>query len=746
MNRGVIMDKTFLPMESFDFSRWDKHIVFAPNGTGKTRLSGKINESLLDEKRAYLTSKSILGLASKGRNDIKVGNSSAQKVENEGLEKTLNKQSNLKPVFQSFGVEKASDFKTNGYFFSKHGISNAKLIDAVNLIGLTTIQNGHSEFLAISNDLLPLEKCVKIDSCFHFSDFSLLNGKQDELAKIFENATDRTHWKTDEEMKAIETIKNGLRRGVSCPLCGSQFNSHKDLLDAIDANIKSFVSVDNKVYFDALERISDSAEKARKIWPNFPSAGTTIPEQYNFYLNFSNAFHPIEIVILNYLYEICSKDGKITDYQKYKANEAVIKKDEEESEVTPAYFDEVIRQFKAIVSMPTGFELVCQDDGIRIQGEDKKTIKPDDFFSDSELRRLCLGVLAAEIKYRHLSYLILDDPVDSCDDYYFASASSLIGKTLKDNQGLHWVIFTHEYRLSCILSNYCIVLDENDEPIVEKNGWVFEYFLPDPFFNKPKTGSSNRPPLNSFVVSPIQNQDINEHEIIIFSKIFSQESGYECDPELALLASFGQFRNFYKKMFIKTFQGALTNDATISTRIKDLQKSYLHFGPASASLTFGDLEDLAIDMYQKYQIQHPSPLDRKSVLVQRRAQYLSTSRTPGANNENPLLNHILILILRVTKAKYDFEEKLVSLCRASGVQESMIKKMVNTAELGNKIPVFCGFPEIQKTGRGDVARGIYERFRSLINDFEHSTERMYPPFLTCSPQEISNLEGEIASL
>ena len=106
---------SYLPMSDLNFSHWNHRIIYAPNGTGKTRLATKLYDHADFPEKSLLTSRTISGLAAKSHNSIKVGWTAKEQADNAELEEELNKPGFFKPIFALYGIKKASDFKNKSF-------------------------------------------------------------------------------------------------------------------------------------------------------------------------------------------------------------------------------------------------------------------------------------------------------------------------------------------------------------------------------------------------------------------------------------------------------------------------------------------------------------------------------------------------------------------------------------------------------------------------------------------------------
>jgi len=602
-----------------------------------------------------------------------------------------------------------------------------------------------------SDETLTLEQAVMVDESIPFDDYQMLKSHEETLSSLFSKSLDTVVAKTKKEMEALQLLKANIVSSKICPLCGTAFDSKDQLLNAIEKQLGKYVTDEDKTYFLALDRLADGIQKAHSavtsFFPNLVIPHSSI-EKMSFFLGLDQNFVPVERVLFRFLYTSLFEGENSVNKPKIETffhNDIIIKNGENEVPTNPIYFQTAIIEFEKMITLPEGFHFKASEQDIQIVGPDNFAENPDRFLSDSESRRLCLAILTTEVKLGRLKLIVFDDPVDSCDDFSFSEVSYYIGDLLVKYPSLEWVVFSHEFRLVSILSSF---LNTKLPALLD---WQFLFYLFDPLFRLPSGGGF--PPLLKYSISPNQICSLEDHEIVLFEKIFGNVDGFVTDPELALLAFFGQIRNFQRGMFkLKInkinngIHGKLRNESAINPIVTKFQAGYLHYSPkhsASGMLCMQDLISLGQLFYENFQVSYPGSSTNDAIV--QRDNLISRGKLASLSCQNPLLLHILVLIVRVTRCKWLFEKRLYDIC-VSTHSNTEAKSLAKTAELGNKIALFVSFPVSVNNGKGLLAQQIYDGNREMINDFEHSTVRMFPPFLSYDSGQLAQLEAAIANL
>ena len=519
-----------------------------------------------------------------------------------------------------------------------------------------------------------------------------------------------------------------------CPLCGHEYKNNRELKNAIKKMLKKYIiSSDVYDYESCIDYLNTL--DGINTFLGFDYFKTNYTSEISIDLLLDN-MNIIDEFLLSYSNTIVKKiDEAINQqlYEKYKRNKVAIDKEDGLRRNNNNFCENVVRTLNELITLPDNFIFKAKDDKVEIVDSLGKPIDPKEFLSESEQRRMCISIVFAEIRQRQLQYIVFDDPVDSNDDYYFDISVNVIGDLLLQNQSLNWIVLTHEFRMVSILSERCRLSDDEFTHNID-----FLFYLPDPSFS-----GSNIPPFSLIKSKADSLNFLNEHETIIFKKIFMGVTGYQCDKELALLPSFNAARNLYNDI-LKNHRISKHELRSLCHTIATGNKSYEHYKNGKKRIM--RLSTLFTMNKLMYDAINASYYTNSRVYASNfRHNYISTISYSSVHCDNSILKYILFAMIRVMNSHYLFEKKLAQWAFSNAPSFSYTN-YESALMIYNKLKYVESICPSIKTIDLAKYKNCFAKWRGLLNDFAHSASRMVPPYLTISPMEMYKLETQIKIL
>lgn len=721
------MINTSFNFQKIDFDNNNHSIIYAPNSTGKTRLTNKLAKKYVEEQAMFFTSAQIDDMLSFSGRKIYVGSDSSFKLENENIVKEYNKSSYGAYLLKEYDAKNASELVKNSCLFNTISLKRkdafeiySKLFDFIN-----GDRSHHTKFSFF--------EMVQIDKALSKLELeSIKNITSNNINLLIDNSDNSITKELKEKLQSIFDSINSSKR--ICPLCGHEFETNRELKMAINKMLNSYmISADVHDYEICVDFLNVLDKINAHLNINY------FETNYDYEISTKLLIDNLSI-IGDFLIEFASFiinqiDGEISNelFLRYKSNKIIIEKEDNSRRSSAGFCSAVVKTLNELIMLPDGFKFREKDDKVEIIDESGKIVDPKVFLSESEKRRMCISIVFAEVEQRQLQYVVFDDPVDSNDDYYFDISVNVIGDLLLENQTLNWIILTHEFRMVSILSERCR-LSANE---FSKNiGFLF--YLPDPSFN-----GSNVPPFHLIDTKADSLSFLNEHETIIFKKIFIGVPGYQCDKELALLPSFNAARNLYNDI-LKSHKISKHKTMALIHTIATGNKSYEHY--KSGGKRIMRLSTLYIMNKLMYESINPSYYTNSRAYASNyRNSYILTKSYHSIHCDSDVLKYILFAMIRVMNCHYLFEKKLAEWA-ALNVSLFNFSDFENAQMIYNKIKYVDSICPASKKIDLQSFITCFIKWRGLLNDFSHSASRMVPPYLTISPMEMFKLESSIKLL
>jgi hypothetical protein len=549
-------------------------------------------------------------------------------------------------------------------------------------------------------------------------------------------------------------MANGLSE---CVFCGHTYKGKNALLKAFESyRLKSsFVKSDSQV-----EKIKRCAEK---ILASVKSHNNDILNRnfenfkintiYKAYKVVNLYYHICEETLFSFktfLYEERASDGtqigdSIVEYQKCKNDISKSNKDKLHIRRFNKFID---KEVKKLFNLPdnimiSGLEKEC---GFTVTIDGKKVSNPYDYLSESEIKRLCLIVMMAEIKFSHDDCLILDDPIDSYDDYNKLVSTNYISNILLKRSLKRWYLFTNDFDAVYWLS--------------QKGHFPVRFFLDNTDF---VFGGAET--VFSCLCSSKEVSNIAKNEILTLAdfvntsqtKISLNKDVLLCSLTLTLRNLKTEIVNKYGNLLVKIANllklSANTNWANdISLNIEARAE---HFVPTSSglkikdsnSLTVGEIAKCFSDLsFHKNSFPHNMENDISPFNLFR--EKAAKSILVLNNCYTDVIDYMYKKVCIVNYIKYEFEKKLIEYVQNKYTSQD-VDSVVNENGFGKKLKKV---EEIESKSGNTIStklknfENVYEMFNVMFNSFDHSMTLIITPCLSTSVRDIKSFYDKVSSL
>lgn len=722
------MSSSNMDFQKLDFTKNNHSVIYAPNATGKTRLTIRLAKKYADEQAMFFTSATINDMLSFSGRKIYVGSDSHFKLENDNIVKEYNRNLYGDYILKRYDVKNASSLVKSSCLFN---CVNLKRKDTFEIYSKLVDFLKDGEF---DSKEFELSKMIQIDKML--SKLNLENIKRIVSDNVKLSIEDNEYTITKELKEKLQTVFDSISTSKRvCPLCGHEYDTNRDLKNAINNMLKKYIiSSDANDYETCIDflNVLDSINNVLGIdyfitKYNHEIETTLLFDNLNIIDEFLNIYATYIVRQIN------ESTGKEL-FNRYKENEAIINKEENLRRNDLNFYRVVVDILNELITLPDGFVFRTNGDKVEIVDSSNKTIDPKAFLSESEQRRMCIAIVFAEIKQRQLQYIVFDDPVDSNDDYYFDISANVIGDLLLTNQTLNWMILTHEFRLVSILSERCRLSEDEFSKNVN-----FLFYLPDPSFS-----GTTIPPFSLIDAKAESISFLNEHETIIFRKIFSGQTDYQCDKDLALLSSFNTARNLYNDI-IKNHRITKHKLKKLEHAIATGNMSYEHYKSGNKRIMRLSTLFIMNKMMYSFAIGSSYFTNSKVYAANYREEYITTKLYSSIKCDNDVLKYILFAMIRVMNSHYLFEKKLAKWASIN-ITSFSCSKFESILMIYNKLRYIESICPSSKRIDFKKFDDCFAKWRGLLNDFAHSASRMIPPYLTISPIEMFKLESNIKRL
>lgn len=731
---------------------WSRKIVFAPNGFGKTTSSKKIYEELEKKEPGstlIFTRRKMDELLAFNKDTFYFGEESEKRIENKNIKDLLRETKAFKNfVINNYSVTSAINLKKASFYFNTVRSNNL-------YFSFLLEQNEQIDQPEINKEeVLKLDKELKYDI---FKEIPLnikeikktkRNLKKIRINDVFYNCLEKLNLYCEE---------NSLKK---CPLCGKNFKDPEKLKKAITRMFNLYEKLDLNDPCDCVEKIysalyliysNSKIEKLKAIFVTDESGNVDFLEKVATLANYSSLCKQHKENMLSIVRNLkVEKETAGEIYDKYHENEkAIIKISKSINKTRMLNFIE--KEFINITNLDSSIVVNKDIENLSFSvsiGENSTKHIVAEILSESEAKRLSLAVLRGMIKYGSYKKLILDDPLDSYDDYYMTIVCDYIKTLLTETKLIDFYLFTNNnvalFKLSQLLKCKCIIIYEN----------------PDIVFNEQKN-------VSNFLIEEVSYEEINfinQSEInllnIYLNTETSSKKNVKTDVDLAYIAFLTTLRNIKTEILMKISSlKMIKSNKRVKRRFeKDIQEliehCYMHYEP-DINKEFSSDSLKVMDVYHLYdflmKIKNPNIVkfsEDKTILNKKRLK--ECQKTFDKHSGSKIFNLILKKIVFISELKYDFEKTMIEVSKDKyRFSEEEIRSIVKTNSTGRKIK------ELRKLNRkhGNIARDfvaecekIHSIHASMVNEFDHALSLMFPPYLNTRIVDIIKYKNALDKL
>jgi len=768
---------------------FEHHVVFAPNGFGKTRFAGYLQEELTKQKLTVglFTRRTIDSLVAMDEKSLFFGKTAKDAYDARRIEEAIDDTKTIKNIAKK---------ETNSTAFSKMAEKScffAYFKDKISKFDANVLLPGLEEAKKMTGDTfqnLSQDSLLAIDASLDGDLLKEILSILPETTNFIDEAGKRNQI-SDEDKAFFEKYRGivKIQNLLECPMCGAKQATSQDLFAKITEKISSYIGTSQ---LDLASKVRDFSAEVYAIYQKNDFV-------HHYFADFSiDPQNKIQILVgykdlclkeirtyRDFLLSLPSGDpdsptlGGVSVLYVGKKNNVAQEADKVKKEAVIAPF--ICEEFDRLIHRPAGVVISPSENGLQIDvTRDGKPVKSlYEFFSESEYKRLALIVLKAFVKYLDYDCVILDDPIDSYDDYYLSMACDYISDLLlQDCANKKWYLLTNNTNclIQIVRNTQCnsVVITENPDNLFSSTT------TPN---SSSGTGSSvsgssgggnsggNNSGNGNFSIpcSPHDIDLINTSEMVLqagylnpscaFSDFHITASDFSSDalPYLAFLVTLRNMRDVVDRKYDFYEATHWTMPYTdYDSEVSDVvERCFMHFDPFSVRPGVPGLNSMNL------QLNHVGNVYKDTVVVSNPAvaalQVSSNlvinertnvlSRPFLSHGGSALLNLIFFFILSISKLKYDFEEKLITTLQSRGVSQADLCIIISAHGLDCKLSKAKATSSIYSIAPSFINSGyaIFSNYRTIINDFDHGLTRMYPPYLSLSLRDLQKFKDDIAN-
>lgn len=735
---------------------WNKKIVYAPNGFGKTTSAAKIQDwSKNNGLRPLLfTRKEISKLVSTYDSIIFFGETASNAEENkkivENFETSLAVKRFFKTHYNSYSVDR---LKKMSFFVAKSKIKSLEKFESI------------LNFEFDTNDYFDLDKTIKLDKAL---DLGLYLTCQDILRNKANIKKERIYKTLDlvneEFLDCLDFLKEFAisKEKKNCPLCGKSFRTKENLISAIEKKRRKYRILDPNNFYNLL---CDTAIKIHSIYYDNLLIRNLL---YTFEDNILDSVKGMISLINNYVTlceftfdSLCKHLGSLSVNdgenvgilkKRFISNEKKINSEKTNITNISLFTNFLINEIKTIISSDANIEFapIPNKLAISVNYKDQEPISSlYDVLSESEVKRFSLVVLRALVKYGKYETLILDDPIDSYDDYYMLVACSYIKNVLSETKLKNWYVLTNNFTA---LSNLSSLL---------KCESIIFYYVPDDIF------TTNQFKIESFKCDYKEIYTVSKSELCLLWDYLKHK--LDADEDLSYVALIVTLRNIksvivekydrllIKKAKVKKVANRYDVDASFCSDVKTIiEHYYMHFDekvdPRLSINSHTVKVKEPILLFNKICKTDATLFSRFSSNNSSLAAFReSVAKTPFSSfSGSKIIDLIFSKICIVSYLKFEFEKMLITKLKNVFLYSLIdIQAICDEMKLRPKIELARNLSAVSGYGAEKFLKEyleIFEKNQLLFNLFDHALEQMFPPYVATNVKDIKKFRLEIDKL
>ncbi len=677
-------------------------------------------------------------------------NAEENKLINENYKNDKNVKKYFKDKYGSHDIRKLSQ---SSFFIAKSNIKKLDNFDDV--INLSFDEK----------NIFEENEALNIDKKLNFNIYIQINKLLENKDKIKKGRIYKRIEFVDEEfLNSLEMIKNYAMANekTNCPVCGKKFLTKERLLEAIEKKKGKYRLIETNNLYNLLLNIIkqitnnyfEDSDISKYLFDFDSHTLSEIKGMIRLISNYNNLCEKTFKSMSKYFGDININGKSVSEISnKFKNN--VKKIETEKSNITniKRFTGYIIRELNNLISIDNDCDFNAVPNKLEItisflDGNNKSTLY--DVLSESEIKRFSLVVLRALIKYGKYDTLILDDPIDSYDDYYLLVACDYIKNVVNENKLQNWYILTNNFSA---LSNISKILHCDS---------VIYYYEPDDIF------TLNKFKISYFVSDYKEIGTISKNELHLLKKYLAGQ--LNADDRLSYISLIPTLRNFktlilnnYDKLIVKKgrkISGSPAKYYSDDDYLKDIKKCiehyYMHYDENVDSILGVNSNTIEvnriIDLYNRVCTANPALLSYYSAdtssICSMREQVAKTNFSSFSGSK--IINLVFLKICIVSYLKFEFEKQLIVKLRTRfSFSNSDIDLICNTNALWNKINKAKELNANSSYGAEDYLINyseVFEKNKLLFNLFDHALEQMFPPYIATNVKDIKKFRIEIEEL
>lgn len=740
-------------MISFDNSKvtlWDKKVVYAPNSFGKTTSANEILKKYeeMGEKVDIFSRKKIESLISSFGGKFFMGKRAKLESNLAEIEDQIKKNKTLVNVFLGTSSGTAVNLKKNSFYCSFNEIKNIYSIPEMsekNREKYRLLRQFNTEQIKILDRNLSIDLYKEVDKLIsEIDEKRLLNRK---IAASISN--DEVSDKILEELQDIYSYCK-FNKVSKCYLCGKNYKSHDSLIEHIEKRITELrINDSNEVKLNSLtyEILKLKEETQDEILKNIFNKKYNTPKKQFLLLTL---YRNLCLCSTSFMHkEVLS--SKVDDNESEEINtvkKLLVKKerinnklleDKKSKSQVEKYNKYIIDEMEKILVLNENIDVKPLQDKCGIEFKvDKKTVNPYDILSESEIKRLSLVVLKTEVRYQHIKTLILDDPIDSYDDYNKRIACQYISDLVGRKSLKHWYIFTNDFECVYYLSK-CL-----------KAPTIFYLQNIDSIFNK--TSNVVEVECDNKQVGIIAKNDLYYLDYLVNRTV----NKFEYDKDILFIALTLTLRNI-KTDFINKYNNIEITKCLLAPKnnwknhIEQFIEGYTeHYDMNnSPNVLIKDIAEPFYALATNHKSSVPAIYMANNNSFETYREKIAKSSLTISNTYVDVVNYLFKKVVIVNYLKYELEKKLINIVHSYFSPNDISTVESHKNGLGGRIA------EALKLNNQNYYKcekklkkiySIHNKYSSLYNAIDHGTTLLITPYLSTSVKDIENFKLEIENI
>ena len=736
-------------------SRWTGKIIYIPNGGGKTTSSKKLLESLsaIQGNQVNLFTRrsldDLIAIGDAKRNEVYFGFDAKRVARRDEIQAQIEKAAPLLSYAKTTLCERsATKARERSFYCAFYNVQNLKSFPkrmkkppTTSLVDFS--QGGVAQRLDTVLSLQLFEESKSIVESVSNADNLLIDWDPN------------TQIPSEHRDEILDLYTYCVLYNVkTCVLCGKSYRGAKALQKKMDEHFANLTFAESDTAGRRIMKVANeiysSAKNDALLSRLFPVKAKNIAACFrdiNLYFRICNL--TLYYVGKQLLSEPVSGSKTIDDLlDEHDSLEEIIKNHASNKRHLRRYNNYLIKELNNLIHFSGDVKPQPLEDAFGIAFIlDGKKIDPSKVLSESETKRLALVALRTEIYFGKTNVLILDDPVDSYDDYNKLICIDYISLISSMGKLKQMFVLSNDFETVFRLS--------------EKSKKNVIFYLPD--FNLTFGGSGSRNYID-IECTPKDIDIISKNEVYLFGRFVGERPTMQFDYERMAVALALSCRNINSELFAKLTRLVIDKSNSASV-VKDINwaadverlivRNSEHYMPSfvdptshSFSVTFGEICQCFAGLSKKRNSYSFVNTSDTRLFYDVRENLVHSPCAFANAGYGPLLDYVSKKIIVVNHTKFLLEKALVDLIDTS-YGHTDAAAVVNAKSLGKKIKkakeIDAASGAIVKRKLDKIA-SIYDKYSTLFNLFDHGLIQQLSPYLPASNIDIGDFYDEVISL